>query len=327
MRRNRTAIEVLLEVTESLTEAMPLEEVLTKITDAFLELVPCNHTSIRVFDDTRSELISGARSGEGSSTRPPRFMKGEGIAGWVADYGRVARVGDVRTDSRFKPLGGQGFDFSSILAVPIAIGDDVIGVLAATAAEPNSFQAEHETLARLLANCCVPVIQRNRLLLLGRSDPLTGALRACLILPRLEHAVERAARSETPLSLVLVELQGVQKLYAERGCTAGDQALRIAGDRLRDLGLPGHLVFAQGGSIFAILMPETDSAAAGAHSRAIARDFALRPVETTECAVKLSVHVGVVGWDRRESAKLLVHRAENALAHSREGGADRITIQ
>lgn len=56
---------------------------------------------------------------------------GEGIAGWVAKNSTSLIVNDVDTDPRyFSEIGDKiGFDTKSILAVPMLIRDDCVGVL------------------------------------------------------------------------------------------------------------------------------------------------------------------------------------------------------
>jgi GAF domain-containing protein len=150
----RAALDVLIDVTRSLIEERPLEDSLHDITEAALRLVAGSHSSVRLFDESRSELLTGARSGEGATERPPTFRRGEGIAGWVAEHGKVVRIDDAQADPRFKPDPGQGYTIRSILTVPLWAGGRVVGVLSVTAPTPGAFSADDEILARLLANCC-----------------------------------------------------------------------------------------------------------------------------------------------------------------------------
>ncbi|MBW2276154.1 MAG: diguanylate cyclase, partial [Deltaproteobacteria bacterium] len=320
MRGASEALAVLIEVTERFTLEVPLEEVLEDVTGALLELVPGNHSSIRVFDDTRTELICGARSGEGVSAIPVKFMKGEGIIGWVADYGRVARIGDAAKDARFKkPLEEQGFEFSSILAVPLAIGSEVIGVLSVTAKEQNVFKPDDELLARLLANCSVPVIQKNRLERLSLFDDVTQALRASRLLPQAEEELARARREGSPLSVLMVDLDRLQNVYQEFGFPAGDGVMRSFAERVRSIKRPESQLYTRGGGTFVLVMPGAEPAFARDQAEALKRELATRPLAAVEgVAIPMTASIGVCYSVEGESADRLLRRAEAAMAKARE---------
>jgi diguanylate cyclase (GGDEF)-like protein len=328
MRSASDALAVLIEVTERFTLDVPLEEVLEDVTGALLELVPGNHSSIRVFDDTRTELICGARSGEGVSTVPVKFMKGEGIIGWVADYGRVARIGDATRDPRYKPLEEQGFEFNSILAVPLAIGSEVIGVLSVTAVGKDAFKPDDELLARLLANCSVPVIQKNRLERMSLVDDVTQALRASRLLPQAEEELARAGKEGSALSVMMLDLDRLGKIYQEYGFPAGDGVLRSFAERLRAIKRPQSLLYTRGGGTFVLVMPEAEIGLAQGQAEAVRRDLKARPLAAIEgVAIPMSASIGICGWVKGESADQLLRRAEAALARAREQGAGSIVAQ
>src|SRR5450755_4369469 len=117
---NRHALLTLLELTQNLTDDHPLEESLRIVTEAALDLVPGDHTSIRLLDGTHTELLSGARSGAGETLPPMTFRRGEGMIGWVVEHRAGVRVGDVDRDPRFKPTpkAHARFDIRSIVAEP-----------------------------------------------------------------------------------------------------------------------------------------------------------------------------------------------------------------
>jgi diguanylate cyclase (GGDEF)-like protein len=319
MRGAVEALDVLIEVTERFTQDVPLEEVLDDVTGALLELVPGNHASIRVFNDTRTELVCGARAGEGASVVPVKFMKGEGIIGWVSDYGRVARIADATQDPRYKPMGEQGFHFRSIIAIPLSIGSDVIGVLAVTAEEPGVFNADHETLARLLANCSVPVIQKNRLERLGLIDDVTQALRASRLLPRTEEELARAGERGSNISVMMIDLEGLQGVYQEYGFLAGDGVLRGFAERMRELSPREYLLYARGGGTFVLVMPGAGLALARDHAIVVRHDLETRPLDAGEgVAIPMSASFAVCAWVEGESADQLLRRTEAAMGKARE---------
>ena len=102
----KDALGVLLELTRVLIEETALERALQAVTDAAMELFPGCHCSVRMFDEKRVQLLSGARSGTGEDHHPITFHRGEGVVGWVADNNEVARDLRGETDSALDTRGG-----------------------------------------------------------------------------------------------------------------------------------------------------------------------------------------------------------------------------
>lgn len=88
--------------------------------------------SVAVLDDAGVELQYVASAGAGAaSTLGLRLPVRRGIAGYVASSGQSLVVDEVRRDTRFASDVAErtGYVPTTILAVPIAEGDHVLGVL------------------------------------------------------------------------------------------------------------------------------------------------------------------------------------------------------
>jgi GAF domain-containing protein len=119
-------LEILLDRTRALSTAMPLEAVLSRVTQAALELLPCNHASLRLFNETRDELLAYARCGAGAAFQAATFRPGQGVVGWVGETGMAARLNDVDRDPRSVRNPGQKLVVRSLLAVPLVAGGEVV---------------------------------------------------------------------------------------------------------------------------------------------------------------------------------------------------------
>ena len=197
-------LAVLRQLTERLSDGRPLEDALHEVTDAALQLLPGDHASIRLFDASRTTLLAGARSGRGVEHRSLALIKGEGIAGWVMEHALPAYVRDAKTDPRFIVAVGQGFSIRSIVAEPLLAAGHPIGVLGISSPEPNVFSEDDVLLARILASCSVPAIERSRLERLAAVDELTLAFNARYLAPRLQEEMDRARHSGSTLSTLVM---------------------------------------------------------------------------------------------------------------------------
>ncbi|MEZ4336311.1 MAG: sensor domain-containing diguanylate cyclase [Sandaracinaceae bacterium] len=319
-------LETLLGLTRLLSTERSLEEALAATTDAAMLLLPCDHASLRTFDDERRMLLSSARSGIGHSHRPSSFRKGEGVVGIVADTGRAALVADARSDARFVLRPDAGFTVCSLVAVPLFAGGHVVGVLSASHHEPDVFGARDRDLAQLLANCTAPAIETARLARLAVTDDLTRAFNYRYHHTRLGEEVGRAKRYGDRFSLLLMDLDHFKNVNDAWGHQVGDDVLRGFVDRVKGEVRAPDVVIRRGGEEFVILMPSTGAEDARAVAERIRARVAAAPIETEAGAVPLTVSIGVATWRPDESGADVEARADAALYRAKSAGRDRVEV-
>lgn len=320
----REPLEVLLRLTRLLAEERTLEDALRATTDAALEVLPCDHASLRLFDGNRGELLCSARSGTASEAPPAPFRVGEGVLGVVAATGKAALVTDTARDPRFdaRPV---GFPVRSLVAVPLLAGAQVVGVLSASAPDPHTFTERDLDMAQLLANCTVPAIETARLAHLAVTDDLTRAYNYRMLRPRLDEEVSRAARYGEPLSILMMDLDHFKHVNDEHGHAVGDEVLRTFVDRVRGEVRQADVLIRRGGEEFLLLMPSTGEAEALTVAERIRQRIASTPIVVANMLeVPLTVSIGAATWRDGESPLALEGRADAALYRAKQTGRNRV---
>ncbi|MBN1197429.1 MAG: sensor domain-containing diguanylate cyclase [Candidatus Aminicenantes bacterium] len=93
---------------------------------------------------------------------------------------------------------------------------------------------------------------------LATSDSLTGLANRQHLMKRLEYELKRAERYDTPLTLLMIDLDNFKQINDTRGHQAGDVVLRgfagLVGRILREIDHAGRY----GGEEFCVVLPETD---------------------------------------------------------------------
>ena len=110
-------------------------------------------TNVLLMEET-SQVLSwrtGTRLGKNSAPRSIRIPMGEGIAGWVAGHGEPLRVNDVHADPRYFPV-PELPDARSELAVPIMLGQRVLGVLDIQSDQVDAYDEDDVRVLQTLAN-------------------------------------------------------------------------------------------------------------------------------------------------------------------------------
>src|SRR5207249_12334762 len=89
---------------------------------------------------------------------------GEGITGWVANARVPLTVRDVHAEPRWKVVPSVDVDrFTSMLSVPLVVGDEVIGVMTVQTVELREFERGEIDFLQTIANQVAGIIEKGRL--------------------------------------------------------------------------------------------------------------------------------------------------------------------
>lgn len=164
---------------------------------------------------------------------------------------------------------------------------------------------------------------------LVRTDSLTDLLNRRAFDEAIEYEIRRSARAETPLSLLLVDVD-LFKAYNDRyGHPAGDECLRLVSQLLKgSLKRPADMAARYGGEEFTAILPDTDDDGAYLLAESFRRALAEArlPHETSERGyVTASVGVATYMADNlHRDALELIRTADQALYGAKAAGRDRV---
>jgi diguanylate cyclase (GGDEF)-like protein len=222
---------------------------------------------------------------------------------------------------------GQGFKIGSMLAVPLLSGGSAIGVLSMSSGEVSAFTAEHELLARVLANCSVPPIEHARLERLGITDEMTLAYAARYLLPRLAEEIDRAKSAGAPLGVVALDLDRFAHVNASFGRAVGDRVLASAVERIRACARSFDIVVRSGADEFVVVMPGVSGETAREAAAKICAGLADPPMEPMQGGfITQTASIGVATWDGREDAPSLDRRARAMMETAKKAGGNRVEV-
>ena len=207
------------------------------------------------------ELVYSAVSGTATPCLGHRLPLDTTLAGLAISIDQVLRCDDSERDDRVDQEACLNVGAKSMVCVPLRHGDGAVGVLQVFSPDAGVFDEDDVQALELLAGMVAVHMARASELVaaapVGRHDALTGLGNRRAYDERIVREVERARRYGHPLSLVLVDLEGLAKVNEEHGQAVGDEALRGAGAILREDIRLADESFRIGGDAFAILLPET----------------------------------------------------------------------
>jgi HD-GYP domain-containing protein (c-di-GMP phosphodiesterase class II) len=154
------------ELARALCSTQDVDKLLAQISGAVERLTSSEAASILLLDATKKQLYFKAATGEKGSTLKRFYVPlGKGVAGWVAENSKPVIINDVMSDTRFT---GQidkssGFRTRSILAVPMLVGDEIIGVCEALNKIGGDYSDADQKVLENLSTLAASTIQNARM--------------------------------------------------------------------------------------------------------------------------------------------------------------------
>lgn len=157
-------------------------------------------------------------------------------------------------------------------------------------------------------------------------DPLTTLFNRAYLHDALEREVARARRYGTPLSVLMIDLDGFKRVNDVWGHGAGDEVLRAVAQELRTAVRDSDILVRYGGDEFCVLLPNTDADAARLAADRIrdrVRGMAVGPDGATRLGATcgLATHADL---ELDHGPDMLVFLADGALIVAKRAGGDRV---
>jgi GAF domain-containing protein/signal transduction histidine kinase len=207
-RQRATQLEATAEVGRRITSILDLDELLSQIVELIYQILGYYYVHVFLVDEGSNEAVFRAGSGETGRLIQEqggvRFKVGEqGIIGWVAGSGQPLLVNDVSREPRYVPHDALP-SIRSELAVPLKIGQRVIGILDVQSDELNAFDLDDVAVLRALGDQVAIALENARLFeethqrafqletLAGVSRRITSALSLDELLHQVVHLIQQS---------------------------------------------------------------------------------------------------------------------------------------
>jgi diguanylate cyclase (GGDEF)-like protein len=191
----------------------------------------------------------------------------------------------------------------------------------------DSFSKEQRMNAASLAAHAVVALDNARLHgMVERQallDGLTGLANRRAAAEALHAEAARAERLQTPLAVVLADLDGFKEVNDEHGHAVGDEVLRTFADVLRETVRESDVAGRWGGEEFLLLLPGADLGGAMQLAERVREALAERPIQSVP-ELRVTASFGIAEYAGEANSEQLVAAADSALYRAKRAGKDRV---
>ncbi|MCZ6695635.1 MAG: sensor domain-containing diguanylate cyclase [Acidobacteria bacterium] len=226
--------------------------------------------------------------------RPEREL-GKGFTTWMIEAQRPILVEDLHVDRDTLACAPLILDPSvrSILAAPLIVNSEAVGVLCVESPRPNAYTIDQLSVFTTIAQQGAVAIENARNYELATVDQLTGLFLRDYFYRKLSEEQVRARRYGSTFALLMLDLDSFKEINDSLGHLAGDRYLRRVGKVIRETMRGADVACRYGGEEFAIVLPETDLTGAVTIGERIRKRIARMEVPAGDELMRTTVSIGI----------------------------------
>ena len=252
-----------IEFSKALVSAYDMETLLKAVLERISLLIPASNWSLLLRDQKTDELYFAVTVGlDLESLKGIRLKVGEGIAGVVAQSGKPMFIANAKHDSRFSPKVDEvtGFATQSIIALPLHVRGEVVGVFEVINVENEEFFREkYLPLLHILADYVAIAVDnvRNLQQLQARTfiDEVTGFYNTRYLAAKLDQSIKEILNRGGELSVVFLDLDDFKAIVDSQGHLRGSKILSEVARVIHSVLGPEDSLVRYGGDEFIVLLP------------------------------------------------------------------------
>jgi diguanylate cyclase (GGDEF)-like protein len=167
---------------------------------------------------------------------------------------------------------------------------------------------------------------RRKVALLSQTDELTGLLNMRAFKTILKRSIAQASRHGEPLTLLMLDLDGLKQINDRYGHAAGSRMLQAVARALAQCVRASDVLARYGGDEFVVIMSRTDPESARACAERIRSTILNTTLSVRGQCIAPSASIGLASFpDQVCEPAAVLEKADLALYSSKQSGRNRVT--
>ncbi|NTV63796.1 MAG: GAF domain-containing protein [Oscillochloris sp.] len=163
LRRARDRAEVLYHIARALSVTLDERQVLEQTLNLIAQHIGAQRGGIMLVEPNTGRLVYRTTLDRQRTSQAGWLDRGQGLAGWVLANREPAIVPDTTRDSRWQVRSSYDSQARAVMAVPIMLENEALGVLILIHDELNHFTPEHAQLATAAASQAAAALSKAQL--------------------------------------------------------------------------------------------------------------------------------------------------------------------
>ncbi len=227
-----------------------------------------------------------------------------------------------KTPTQLTPARAIGF--------PLIVGGTAVGVLGVRP-EGGVLASDKRRIIETAAALLAVSIKNAQLFREVKENSVRDALTGCFTrghaLDVIDAELRRARRSQTPVSMIMFDLDHFKDVNDRHGHLCGDAVLSAIGKRMKEVLRGSDLKCRYGGEEFLVLLPETPLHGARRVAETLRKEIADRPVPWSGEALTITASFGLAQAQPGEvNVQAVIARADQALYRAKDDGRNCVRI-
>ena len=216
------------------------------------------------------------------------------------------------------------------IGFPLIVGGAALGVLGVRP-DQGVLAADKRRIVEAAAALLAVSIKNAQLFREVKENSVRDALTGCFTrghaLDVVDAELRRARRSQTPVSMIMFDLDHFKDVNDRHGHLCGDAVLSAVGQRMKEVLRGSDLKSRYGGDEFLVLLPETPLHGARRVAETLRREIAERPVPWSGEALTITASFGLAQTRPGEvNVQAVIARADQALYRAKDDGRNCVRI-
>ena len=216
------------------------------------------------------------------------------------------------------------------IGFPLIVGGSAMGVLGVRPAS-GALAADRRRIIEAAAALLAVSIKNAQLFREVKDNSVKDALTGCFTrghsLDMIDAELRRARRSQTPVSMIMFDLDHFKDVNDRYGHLCGDAVLNAVGKRMKEVLRGSDLKCRYGGEEFLVLLPETPLHGARRVAETLRREIAERPVPWAGEGLTVTASFGLAQTMPGEvNVQAVIARADQALYRAKDDGRNCVRI-